>query len=102
MTKIQKGILFGIIAGIVDVAPMIAMRLPWDANASAFTMWIISGFLVATSGLKINKVARGIIISYMLSLPIMIIVFATSFKDIIPMVTMVLILGSFLGYSIGD
>ena len=34
--KIKIGIFFGIIAGIIDIIPMIIQKLTWDANLSAF------------------------------------------------------------------
>ncbi|OFY44205.1 MAG: hypothetical protein A2X18_00920 [Bacteroidetes bacterium GWF2_40_14] len=52
--KIKIGIFFGIIAGIIDVIPMILQNLTWDANISAFTMWIVVGFLIAAIDLNIN------------------------------------------------
>jgi hypothetical protein len=41
MKKIKIGILLGIIAGIIDVIPMIIQKLTWDANISAISMWIV-------------------------------------------------------------
>ena len=41
--KILVGALFGAVAGIIDVIPMIMQSLTWDANLSAFALWVISG-----------------------------------------------------------
>ena len=43
MKKIKIGLLLGMVAGVIDVIPMIMQNLTWDANISAFTMdscWI--------------------------------------------------------------
>ncbi len=46
ISKIKVGIIFGIIAGIIDVIPMIFLKLTRDANLSAFSMWVIAGFMI--------------------------------------------------------
>ena len=67
--KIIIGIAFGIVAGITDVVPMIIQKLTWDANMAAFVMWIVAGFFIATSELKLPKVVKGILISFLTLLP---------------------------------
>ncbi len=69
MNKKTVGVLFGIVAGIIDVIPMIVMKLTWDANISAFTMWIVVGFFISTIELKINSILKGVIIGYLVLLP---------------------------------
>ena len=64
MKKIKIGILLGVVAGIIDVIPMIMQKLTWDANISAFTMWIVVGFLIATIDLKINSIIKGILTAF--------------------------------------
>ena len=44
MNRIAIGIVFGIIAGIIDVIPMVLQKLTWDANLSAFSMWVMQVF----------------------------------------------------------
>jgi hypothetical protein len=101
MTKIKTGIIFGVIAGLIDVTPMILMKLPWDADLSAFSMWLIIGFFIATSNLKINAVLKGIIISFFVLLPPAIIIGRQNPMDLIVVFSMTFILGSSLGYCIG-
>lgn len=98
--KIFLGLLFGIIAGIIDVIPMIIQKLSWDANLSAFSLWIISGFFIATSRLKINSILKGIIISYLILLPAAILVAWQDLKPLIPMAIMTSLLGGLLGFTI--
>lgn len=94
------GILFGTIAGIIDVIPMVLQKLPWDANLSAFLFWIVSGFLIATSNLKIKGIAKGIIISFVVLLPSAVIIGGKEPFSLIPIAIMTLILGSILGFLI--
>ena len=60
--RIIIGIGLGAIAGIIDVIPMIFQNLTWDANLSAFLMWVVIGFLLSTTQLKVNSILKGIMI----------------------------------------
>jgi len=100
MKKTQLGILLGIIAGIIDVIPMLLQKLTCDANLSAFFFWVISGFLIATSNLKIKGVFKGIIISFLVLLPSAIIIGWQEPFSLIPIGIMTLVLGSALGFLI--
>lgn len=100
MSKIIAGILFGLIAGIIDMIPMIIQGLTWDAHLSALTMWIVSGFLISTSSLKLNSIVKGILISFLVLLPCSIIIGWYKPSSLIPIFIMTIILGSLLGFSI--
>ena len=58
MKKPLIGITLGAIAGILDVIPMILQKLTWDANISAFVLWVISGYLIAVSNINIKPVCQ--------------------------------------------
>lgn len=100
MTKSNIGIIFGTIAGILDVIPMIFQKLTWDANFSAFFFWIISGFLIANTNIKIEGAVKGIVISFLVLLPSAMIIGWKEPVSLIPICIMTLILGSALGYCI--
>lgn len=100
MNKKIIGILLGVIAGIIDVIPMVLQNLTWDANISAFTMWIVIGFFIASVELKINPVLKGILISFLVLLPSSFIIGWKEPTSLIPITLMTIILGGLLGYSI--
>jgi hypothetical protein len=100
ISKIKAGIIFGVIVGIIDVIPMIFLKLTWDANLSAFSMWVIAGFMISTSNLKINSVLKGILISFLLLIPSAVIIGWQQPTSLIPIFIMTIILGSLLGYFI--
>jgi hypothetical protein len=100
MWKIIFGIILGILAGIIDVIPMIIQKLTWDANLSAFSMWVIAGFIISTNDLKINSIVKGILISFLLLIPCAIIIGWKEPKSLIPISIMTLVLGSLLGFTI--
>ncbi|MBU0648059.1 hypothetical protein KJ855_02665 [Patescibacteria group bacterium] len=101
VSKTKAGIIFGIIAGIIDVIPMIFQKMTWDANLSALSLWVVAGFMISTSNLKINSVFKGILISFLVLLPVAILIGWKEPFSLIPILIMTLILGGLLGYFIG-
>lgn len=100
MKKVKIGILLGIIAGVIDVIPMLIQKLTWDANFSAFFFWVISGFFIATVDIKIKGTLKGITISFLILLPSLFLIGWKEPVSLIPILIMTLILGSSLGYLI--
>jgi len=100
MRKIALGLTLGLLAGIIDLVPMLIQKLTWDANLSALSLWIISGFLISTTNLKINNILKGIIISFLVLIPSAFIIGSKEPVSLLPIALMTLILGGLLGYSI--
>lgn len=75
-------------------------NLTWDANISAFTMWIVVGFLTATIDLNINPIIKGILTAFLVLLPTAILIGWKEPVSVIPIVIMTTILGGLLGFSI--
>lgn len=100
MKKTRLGIILGIIAGIIDVIPMIIQKLTWDANISAFTFWITAGFFIATTNIKLKGALKGITISLILLIPLTVIIGWQEPMNLIPVIIMNLILGAGLGFLI--
>ncbi|RZN14126.1 MAG: hypothetical protein EF812_06195 [Methanosarcinales archaeon] len=99
--KTKIGLIVGIIFGIVDIIPMILMKMTWDTLISAFSMCVIGGFIISTSNLKLNNTLKGTLIFFLMAVPIMILVVAGSPQELIPMLITNLIIGSLMGYFIG-
>jgi len=94
---IVVGVLLGAVAGVLDMIPMLLQGLTWDANLSAFFLWVVSGFMLATSNLKLAPVLKGILIPFNCLLPS---AFIIGWKDpfsLVPIGVMTLILGALLG-----
>jgi len=99
--NILIGVLLGIGAGIIDLVPMILQGLTWDANLSAFFLWVVSGFMLATSNLQLPPILKGIIISFLCLLPSVFIIGWEDPFSLLPIFLMTLILGALLGYVYG-
>lgn len=97
--NIITGISLGAVAGIIDVIPMVIKRLTWDANISAFLMWVVIGFILSITELKMNSILKGILISYLVLLPAGILIGWKEPVSLVPILIMTTILGGALGYS---
>ena len=96
--KIFLGTILGFIAGIIDIIPMIIQKLPMHAILSAFLMWVVLGFLINTSVLKINGALKGLLLSFLILLPTAILIAQTEPISLIPISIMTAILGTLLGF----
>lgn len=99
MKKQITGIFIGVIAGIIDVIPMIVQGLTWDANLAAFSMWVVIGFFVASVEIKVNAILKGIITALLVLLPSTFIIGWKEPLSLIPIFIMKIILGSLLGFT---
>ncbi len=94
----KKWLFNGLIVGVLDVIPMILMNLSIYANLSAFTHWLIISFVVSKISLVKNSVLNAVIISFILLIPLAVLIVEKNFFDIIPVLIMHLVLGLVLGF----
>ena len=99
MNDFLIAIIIGLVAGLIDVAPMIIMKLEKVANISAFIHYFVLGLIIPFVSWDIAPWIKGIIISFLSALPVMIIVYPKEKKAIIPMIVFSLILGAGIGIA---
>jgi hypothetical protein len=97
MKKPLASILLGISAGIIDVIPMIIQKLDTYAICSAFTQWILLGFIINYTVLRIKGWLKGFIIALSATIPILILVAKTELFSIVPIAIMSVLLGALVG-----
>ena len=93
MNNILIALTIGIIAGIIDVIPMIIKKLDKASNLSAFTHWVILGLIIPFVGWNIEPWLKGLILGELSAIPIMIMVYPKDKKALIPMIIFSAILG---------
>ena len=101
MNKLIKFLISGVVIGIIDVIPMILMKLTWDANISAFTMWVIISYLVYCNNQNINQIKKTIIISFLVLIPNAILIGWNNPIGLVPVIIMTLILSILMGFVTG-
>ncbi len=99
MNDIFIAFLIGIVAGIIDVVPMIIQKLEKEANVSAFVHWVVLGLIIPFVSWDIAPWLKGLIIGLLSALPIMIIVFPKDKKSLIPIGVMSALLGAGVGLA---
>ena len=100
METILLTLLIGIIAGAIDVLPMLKMKLDKHASLSAFTFYLIMPFIIFNLNLLENLwLIKGGIISLILSIPIIILVAKEDKRGILPIAIMAIVLGTFIGVT---
>jgi hypothetical protein len=96
--KTLTGLLIGLAAGTIDAVLMIIQKLTWDAILGAFSMWIIIGFFLSITQLKIKGVLKGLLISFLVLIPNLFIIGWKEPKSLIPILIMTIILGALSGF----
>jgi len=91
-------LLIGIVAGIVDVLPMIKMKLDKYAISSAFMFYLIMPFIIFNINILQNIwCVKGGIITFILAIPIMILAAKENKRNMIPIGIMAFIIGTIVG-----
>ena len=93
MNNFLIALVIGIIAGIIDVIPMIIKKLDKFSNLSAFLHWVILGLIIPFVDWNIEPWAKGLILGELSAIPIMIMVYPKDKKALIPMIIFSAILG---------
>ena len=98
MKKIYLALCTGVVAGIIDIIPMVIMQLNYYSLASAFVHWIILGFVITYIECGFSGWLKGLVIAVVLAVPICILLMQNDVTSVPPVLVMSVILGSFIGY----
>jgi len=99
MNDFLIALMIGIIAGIIDIIPMILQKMDKYANLSAFIHWLVLGLIIPFVSWDIAPWLKGLIIAEISAIPILLIVVKEDKKAIIPITLMSAILGIGVGLA---
>ncbi len=99
MNEILIALLIGIVAGIIDIIPMIIQKMNKYANLSAFFHWVVLGLIIPFVAWDISPWLKGLIIAEISAVPILFMVAKEDKKAIIPITAMSAILGIGIGVA---
>ncbi|MCD4712857.1 MAG: hypothetical protein K8R73_06195 [Clostridiales bacterium] len=99
--KIIIAISIGLIAGILDLIPLVLVGAPLLNMTSILMFWIITSYFVAHIALFKNSILNGLALSTLNMLPLVMVIYTINPKDFMPMLSMALILGPLTGYLNG-
>lgn len=99
MNNIFIALSIGLVAGIVDVIPMLIQKLDKFSCLSAFLHWIVLGLIIPYVDWNMAPWLKGLLIAELSAVPMMILVFPQDPKAIIPMLVFSAILGIAVGIA---
>lgn len=100
MKDIVLAITIGIVAGMIDILPMIKMKQDKNSIVSAFVFYLIVPFMIfGTSLFGMPWWLEGGIIALAMALPIIILVMKEDKKAAAPMIVMSVVLGTIIGIT---
>lgn len=99
--KITTAVIVGLVAGFIDLIPLIMVKAPLLNMVSILLFWIITSYFVASVTLLRNKVMNGLVLSTLNMLPLVVVIYTINPKDFMPMLSMAFILGPLVGYFNG-
>lgn len=98
MKELLLTLLTGIAAGIIDVLPMIKMKLDNYSKASAFVHYLIAPFIIFNTELfGMAWWLKGGVINLVLAIPVIILAAKDDKKSAPPMIVTSVVLGTVIG-----
>ena len=101
MSKLIKFLITGVVIGIIDVIPMLLMKLTLDANISAIPMWLVISYLLYCNNQKLNQLIKSIVVAFLVLIPNAILIGWNNPINIIPVIIMTLLLSLLMGFISG-
>lgn len=101
MRKILKILIIGLIAGALDLIPLLFVSAPLFNMLSIVAFWLVTTYIILIAKITKNSILNGLILSILLMIPMALAVSATNPKDFVPMMSMAVLLGPIVGYAIG-
>ena len=99
MNNFLIAVIIGLIAGLIDIIPMIIRKLNKRDTISAFVHYFALGLIIPFVNWPIAPWITGVIIALLTAVPVMIIVYPRDKKAIMPMIIFSLILGAGIGIA---
>ncbi len=99
MNDILMALIIGVVAGVIDVIPMIIQKTDKYANLSAFAHWVVLGLIIPFVSWEIDPWLKGLIIAEISAIPILLMVAPVDKKAIMPITIMSALLGVGVGIA---
>ncbi len=101
MQRMVIGMIIGLVAGIIDIVPMIIKKLDGFFILSALCMWIVVGICASYIRFFSYGWANGLIVSILIFIPLSFLIYKLDPKALPQIIATTLVLGSLVGFFIG-
>jgi hypothetical protein len=98
MSKLLVTLAIGLIAGLVDIAPMLLRGTDRIVLASVFMHWFVTTIFISYAVMPIPAPVKGALIGVLASLPILITYSAQHPERVLPIFAISIALGAAVGY----
>lgn len=100
MKELFVTLLIGVVAGVIDVLPMIKMKLDIYSKASAFVHYLIAPFIIFHTELfGMAWWLKGGVLNLLLAIPVLILAAKDDKKSALPMAAISIVLGTAIGIA---
>lgn len=89
----------GMVAGIIDAAPMAVQKMDKWACLSAFMHWVALGLIIPFVNWGMTPWLKGLVIAVLSAIPVMLMVYPQDKKAIIPIFIFSVVLGIAVGFA---
>lgn len=96
--KALIALIVGLVAGGLDLIPLIMVGAPLLNMVSILAFWIVTSYFIAHIELIKNAALNGLVLATFNMVPLVIVIYTINPKDFLPMLSMAVILGPLVGY----
>jgi hypothetical protein len=100
LKKIVVIVVVGLVAGLLDLIPLILVQVPLFNMLTIMVFWLCATLFIAQTRFLGNGALNGLVIALILMLPTAMAVSAVNPTDFFPMMFMALILGPLVGFTL--
>jgi hypothetical protein len=98
MKNLLMSLIFGLIAAVVDIAPMIARKMDKWFIISAFVTWLVLGIFIPRINLVSNYFLNGSLVAVLFVLPMSFLICKLDPNGLIPIAITTIVLGAVVGF----
>ena len=99
MHRLYGSLVLGAVAGALDVAPMVFLGSSVFAMASAFSHWVLLGYLICHLPMRLPAWLKGAVLGAASAIPVLLMVYPVDPSGLGPITLMSLLLGTGTGFA---
>jgi hypothetical protein len=98
MSKLFITLAIGVVAGLVDIAPMLMRRVDPFVLGSVFAHWLVTTILISYAVMPLHPIAKGALIGGLSALPVLITYAQAHPERHLPIFVISIVLGGVVGF----
>lgn len=99
MSKLMISLGIGVVAGLIDIAPMLIRKMSGYACLAAFVHWVVLGIIIAYINWPMPSYAKGSLVAFICTVPVVLMVAERGLKAALPILIVSVVLGALVGWA---